>query len=90
VCSDITSHKFDGSITSSRTLHTLEAYMRNSRDRIEGESRQIAALHGYRDRRTNQTVEPVIIRLLWSLLSFVNASAAGLGLDEVLRGQMLR
>lgn len=48
------------------------------------------ALHGCRDRRPDQAVKPMVVRLLWSLFPFVYASSSGIGLDEILGGQMLR
>ena len=49
---------------------------------------QFAALHGSRNGGTNSAVEPVIVRLLGTRLTFVNASTASFGFDVVFRGQM--
>jgi hypothetical protein len=70
-------------------LHPLEANSSGPYRLFHVQTGQHAALHGCRDRRANQTIEPVVVRLLGPLFPFVYASAAGFRLDEVLRGQML-
>ena len=67
-------------------LHVLEADSGRFVSFDIVRTKEYCALHRRRDRRTNQTVEPVVVGLLRSLLPFVDAPAAGFGLDEVLGG----
>ena len=75
-----------GLLGPSVSLHVFEANPVRFASLDIVRTKKYCSLNGCRDRRANQTVEPVVVGLLGALLPFIDASAAGLCLDEVLRG----